>query len=113
VTLGKRIESAREMYGLSQRELGDELRVSRAAVSQYEQDTFCPRPEVMTRLASVLHCDQVWLEHGLGEGPLAPYLAGDPVLIVGARARLQGKVIEFITTQEGERLVTISVRESP
>ena len=68
-TTGERIALAREVYRLTQGQLGATLGVTRAAVSQYEQDKIRPRPKVITRLAAAFNVDPEWFEHGEGRAP--------------------------------------------
>jgi transcriptional regulator with XRE-family HTH domain len=68
-TIGARIALARDTYRLSQSQLGANLGVTRAAVSQYEQDKIRPRPRVIDRLAEMFNSDPEWFERGSGKGP--------------------------------------------
>lgn len=70
-TVGQRIHTARHTYGINQRELADNLGITRAAVSQYEQDRIRPRAKVIAALAEYFLSDPAWFEHGLGRPPSA------------------------------------------
>ena len=52
---GDRLRSAREAMGLTSATLADLAGVSRAAISQFENDHATPHPEVGQRLAVILH----------------------------------------------------------
>jgi transcriptional regulator with XRE-family HTH domain len=71
LTIGDRIAIAREKYGLTQAKLGANLKVSRAAVSQYEKDLIRPRPEIFDMLAELFNADPEWFERGKGRAPQA------------------------------------------
>lgn len=53
--IGARLRQAREARGLTITALAELLGVTKQAVSQYENGSGSPRPEVLTRLASVLN----------------------------------------------------------
>src|SRR5262245_27483158 len=53
--VGTRLREAREARGLTAISLADLLGVTRAAVSQYENDLQSPRPEVMKRICDCLN----------------------------------------------------------
>jgi transcriptional regulator with XRE-family HTH domain len=69
LSIGERIALARDEYRLSQAQLGANLGVTRAAVSQYEQDRIRPRPKVFDRLAELFNSDPEWFERGRGRAP--------------------------------------------
>jgi transcriptional regulator with XRE-family HTH domain len=68
-TVGERIELARGTRDISQAKLAELLDVTRAAVSQYEQDRITPRGKVIDRLAEVFHTVPEWFTHGRGPAP--------------------------------------------
>lgn len=68
-TIGERIAVARERYRLSQRQLGANLGLTRAAISQYEQDKIRPRAKIIEKLAQMFHADPEWFERGRGKAP--------------------------------------------
>ncbi|WP_234474546.1 MULTISPECIES: ImmA/IrrE family metallo-endopeptidase [unclassified Streptomyces] len=61
-----RLAQARNLVGMTKRQLADELGVTPAAVSQYEMGTNRPRPDLLPPLAEIL------------DVPLAYFLAGRP-----------------------------------
>jgi len=68
-SIGARIATARTTYDLSQAQLAKLVDVTRAAISQYEQDKIRPRSEVIGRLADLFNSDPEWFEHGRGRAP--------------------------------------------
>lgn len=68
-TVGMRIGQARAAYRISQSQLGAMLKVTRAAISQYEQDKIRPRDEVIERLAEVFGASAEWFVTGRGAQP--------------------------------------------
>lgn len=68
-SIGKRIAWARGEYQLSQAQLGANLGVTRAAISQYEQDKMRPRAKVFDELAKLFDADPEWFERGRGKAP--------------------------------------------
>lgn len=53
--IGARLREAREARGLPAIALADLIGVTRAAVSQYENNAQTPRPDIMERIAATLH----------------------------------------------------------
>jgi transcriptional regulator with XRE-family HTH domain len=84
MTIGERIAAARGLYGWSQGRLGEEVGVTRAAVSQWEQGETMLRPERLDRLAVVFNCSREWFEFGLG---VRPDRFDGPVTIDGGTIR--------------------------
>jgi transcriptional regulator with XRE-family HTH domain len=72
LSVGDRIARARDAYRLSQAQLGAHLRVTRAAVSQYEKDQIKPRPGVFEKLGQLFDADPAWFEQGRGRPPAPP-----------------------------------------
>jgi transcriptional regulator with XRE-family HTH domain len=68
-TVGARIITARRVYNITQVQLAERLAVTRAAISQYEQDKNRPRPHVIDRLAEVFNADPEWFDRGRGKAP--------------------------------------------
>lgn len=68
-TVGQRIITARQTYDITQVQLAERLALTRAAISQYEQDKNRPRPHVIDRLAEVFNADPEWFDRGRGNGP--------------------------------------------
>lgn len=72
MTIGARIRQAREAKGLTQQALAKAVRVSRPAVSQWEDGTSTPRPKKLPSIAEALDVDPIWLSHGEGFGGARP-----------------------------------------
>src|SRR5476651_2351647 len=53
--LGKRIQRARKVLGLSLRDLGDQIALSHAAIKKYEDNEVTPASDVLIKLAKALH----------------------------------------------------------
>jgi transcriptional regulator with XRE-family HTH domain len=68
-SVGERIRVARKTYGMSQEALGENIRVTRAAISQYEKGRIKPRDEVLALLARTFHVDEAWFTTGAGKPP--------------------------------------------
>lgn len=62
--LGKRIKEARTKAGITQNALAQQMRVSRAAVTQWEIGSSAPTKDKLEDLADALRCDAVWLLTG-------------------------------------------------
>lgn len=67
-TLGDRLRKARELRGLEQQELAEQLGIHRQSVARYEKGDAEPRKPVMTLWAIVTGVDLEWLS-GDDEGP--------------------------------------------
>lgn len=65
----KRLRELRKSKGLTQKELGQRLNVTEAAVGMWEQARRLPDPEVLTRLAGILG---VSMDYLLGNHPPDP-----------------------------------------
>jgi transcriptional regulator with XRE-family HTH domain len=100
-TIGERIAIARDKYGLSQAQLGATLGVTRAAISQYEQNKITPRPKVIDRLAELFNADPEWFDRGRGK---APDPLDVPVNILEINVeRLTSKITDVRDLRNGRR----------
>lgn len=61
-TLGQRIRKRRKALKLTQKQLGDSVKVSHVTVSQWEQDLFAPKN--INGLSKALKCQPSYLEKG-------------------------------------------------
>jgi transcriptional regulator with XRE-family HTH domain len=52
---GERLKEAREAAGYTQKELGKLLHLDESTISNYEADKRQPKPEIIERIASILH----------------------------------------------------------
>jgi transcriptional regulator with XRE-family HTH domain len=68
-SVGQRILAARKDYNLNQAQLAANLGITRAAISQYEQDKIRPRAKVLDLLADLFNSDPEWFEYGRGKSP--------------------------------------------
>lgn len=59
--IGKRIKQARELRGMSRRELAELVGVTHNAISNYENDFSFPKPQVLCALFGALHVDANFL----------------------------------------------------
>lgn len=71
-TVGSRIKSARQRLGLTQEDLGCALKVTRAAVAQWEAGESTPRFERLDQLATVLDVNKSWLVDGSANDLIHP-----------------------------------------
>ena len=55
VNFGEKIKILRIQSGLTQRELGMQIKVSKSVVSYYELQERYPSPEILLRLSNVFH----------------------------------------------------------
>ena len=69
MTLGKRIRAARQKRGLNQRELGELLGVTSAAVSGWERDQDSIEIRRLPALQRALKVPYQWLIDGAGDPP--------------------------------------------
>jgi transcriptional regulator with XRE-family HTH domain len=122
-SVGERIAFARNEYGLSQAQLGANLRVTRAAVSQYEQDKIRPRPVVIERLAALFNADPEWFDRGRGKAPnpldapvaipeingaaLTPEITDPRELATGRQWRIPAETVVFMAVDPGDNLITL------
>lgn len=60
-----RLRKAREVTGLTQAELADELGIARSSVANYEAGTTSPRRIVLKAYALRTRVPVEWLEHGV------------------------------------------------
>ena len=71
-TFGDRMAAAREVTGLSQRDLAARLGVKDKTIKAWENDTAEPRANKLQLLAGVLNVSMRWMLTGEGEGVSAP-----------------------------------------
>ena len=71
-TFGDRLAGAREVMGLSQKELGQRLGVRSKVIEAWENDVKEPRANRIQMLAGMLNVSLMWLLTGEGEGVAAP-----------------------------------------
>lgn len=64
MTLGKRIKTARVRAGLTQKKVGDTLKVTDAAVSSWERGDTIPEFDKLNELIKVLKVSAKWLISG-------------------------------------------------
>src|SRR5262245_5002339 len=69
MTLGTRIQAARKRLKLTQKAVGDAMKVTPQAVSQWERDEDIPEFSKAAALARVLKVPTTWLIEGPGEPP--------------------------------------------
>ena len=55
VNFGEKLKKLRIQSGLTQRELGMQIKVSKSVVSYYELQERYPSPEILLRLSNVFH----------------------------------------------------------
>jgi transcriptional regulator with XRE-family HTH domain len=67
--LGARIRAARIAAGLSQEDLGDAVKLSRAAISQWEQGQTQPQGSNLNAISEVLQVSLDYLAKGKGRKP--------------------------------------------
>lgn len=65
-----RLTQARQLQGLTKKEVADDLKVTPAAVGQYEAGVARPRPDVVLRLAEVLDVPLSFFAAGRPKAPL-------------------------------------------
>lgn len=71
-TFGDRVAAARDVAGLSQKELAHKLGVKLKTFVSWEEDTGEPRANKLQMLAGVLNVSLVWLLTGEGDEILPP-----------------------------------------
>lgn len=89
MTTGQRIQQARKMAGLSQRELGEKMGLSASMIGQWENDLRNPKIETVTRIAKVLDVDPGLL---LGNNEQMYHTSG---YISGVRDVTDGLMLDF------------------
>ncbi|SCW57444.1 DNA-binding transcriptional regulator, XRE-family HTH domain [Paenibacillus tianmuensis] len=62
-----RIKAVREYLGLSQREFGEQLGVSRDVISNLEYNRVQPRELLLKHICKLYSVSETWLETGQGE----------------------------------------------
>lgn len=62
-TFAERLRYARELRGMSQKQLADACGLSQSAISSYENDTR-RSPQQLLKLATILGVDPYWLSRG-------------------------------------------------
>lgn len=110
-TIGDRIKAARQTYRMSQQQLSENLDLTRAAVSLYEQDRIRPRDEVVLRLAAIFNTPPEWFAYGRGNPPTSHDVPVDiPEIDL---ARYTGKVADLRSLKTGRfwRLPTMVFEE--
>lgn len=63
LTLGKRIHRYREKLGLTQRQLGDKVKVTEGMVGKWERDENTPSPEKRLALAKALRLPAALMDY--------------------------------------------------
>lgn len=110
---------------MSQAQLAAHLSVTRAAISQYEQDKIRPRPVVVERLADFFNSDPEWFDRGRGKAPdaldapvtileinvalLTPQITDLRDLFTGRRWRLPAATFPGVELDE-EHMVAITAQ---
>lgn len=61
MTIGERIKEARKKAGLTQKELGDLLGITQAAIGQFEKSTSNPQASTLEKIAFVLNINPLSL----------------------------------------------------
>ena len=61
VDFGSRLKNLRTQSGLTQKQLGDKLQVTKSVISYYELQERCPSPEILIKLASIFHVSTDYL----------------------------------------------------
>ncbi|MGQ9556903.1 MAG: helix-turn-helix domain-containing protein [Desulfurispora sp.] len=84
MSLGERLKKARESRGLTQIQLGKMVNVSDATINRYERGQRKPTPEMLSKLAEILHVSVDYLVDGPGEtayesATLAAHRTDDPL----------------------------------
>lgn len=69
MSIGKNIKQARKKAGLTQKELGDKLGVSQAAIGQFEKENSNPKLETLHRIAAALRVNIEQLVDNFSELP--------------------------------------------
>lgn len=64
MTLGKRIKTARELLGMTQQDVADQMGVSRGAVALWETDKTRPDHSRLVKLATLMKTDATFLLSG-------------------------------------------------
>lgn len=67
VPLHSRIKAIRETLGLSQREFGESLGVSRDVISNIEHDRVAPKELLFHHICQLYDINECWLKTGEGE----------------------------------------------
>lgn len=58
---GSRLKELRIQSGLTQKQLGNQIGVSKSVISFYERNDRCPSPDTLIRLSSVFHISADYL----------------------------------------------------
>ena len=61
VDFGSKLKELRQQAGLTQKQLGERIWLTKATVSYYEQSMRYPSPEILVRLANVFHVSTDYL----------------------------------------------------
>jgi Zn-dependent peptidase ImmA (M78 family)/transcriptional regulator with XRE-family HTH domain len=98
---GERVREARELVGLSQRELAERVGIDRSAIAHIEAGAWQPRPEVIDSIGSQLGFPPVFFEDDASvEFPLGSLLFRAPASITAtekAQAHRYGQLIYRVT----------------
>lgn len=65
MSLALRLKTSRKKHGLSQAELAKQVEVSQPTIANWERGGHIPRPDALSRIASVLGTDPAWLLSGV------------------------------------------------
>lgn len=115
-TFGDRIAGAREVLGLSQRDLAHRLGIRTETLRGWEEDRIEPRANRLQMLAGVLNVSIRWLLTGEGEGVAPPDvgntaayrrivtevrdLRADMVRASDRLSRLEQRLVELAETEQ-------------
>ncbi|MCR9112449.1 MAG: helix-turn-helix transcriptional regulator [Rhodobacteraceae bacterium] len=76
-TFGDRVAGARELAGMSQKDLARRLGVKLKTLKAWEDDLSEPRANKLSMMAGLLNVSLLWLLSGEGEGPDGPEEQGE------------------------------------
>ena len=68
-SFGKRLRHARELRGLTQREIAEFFGIKRPNISKWEADEYMPEAEKLPALCELLGVSADWLQAGKGDTP--------------------------------------------
>lgn len=71
-TFGDRLAGARELQGMTQKDLARRIGVKLKTLKAWEDDLSEPRANKLSMLAGLLNVSLLWLLSGKGEGPDGP-----------------------------------------
>lgn len=108
-TFGDRLGAARDVAGLSQKELAQRVGIKPGTLRNWEDDLSEPRANRISILAGILGVSLSWLLTGEGEGLLAP--TEDAPLEPDMAALLTDlRAVRAQMTQSNERLAQLEKR---